>query len=137
MEYWPFDKICISNIYKFQLYYHEKGYIINYVISSTWKSMVPNIKELNDLFNLKGLYLTNIIGKTERLNLSDSPRGKEILQWLKNNNKENSIYVAIDDEIDYDIKQYIDEKHYLKTMFKTGFDDESLKKIINKINKIL
>ena len=136
MKYWPFDRNCISNIHKLQLYFHEQGYIVNYVISSTWR-IGRTIEELKDLFNLKGLYLTNIIGKTDRVRLHDSPRGKEILQWLKDNDKENSIYMVIDDDINYDIIQYIDKKHCIKTEFKNGFNNKLLKETIEKIEKLL
>ena len=96
---------------------------------------VIDIKELNSLFNMKGLYLTNIIGKTKGLKMSDSPRGKEILQWLSDNNKENSIYFIIDDDIDYDIIQHIDKKHCIKTYFKDGFTNELKKELINRVIK--
>ncbi len=137
MSHWPFDRNCISNIHKFQLELHEQGHIVNYVISSTWKSM-GTIEELKDLFNMKGLYLTKIIGKTSRVKMSeqvrsDSPRGKEILQWLKDNNKEDSTFIVIDDDIDYDIIQYIEEKHCIKTEFKDGFTDGKRNELLNKL----
>lgn len=129
---WPFDRRCISNIHKLQLFFHEKGKIVNYVISSSWR-LSRSLEELQELFVLKGLHLTNIIGKTKYL---DATRGKEILTWLEDN-KKTSPYLVIDDDIMYDIFEDISEGFTIETKFKDGFTNKLLEEAIEKIEKQL
>lgn len=127
---WPFDRDCIFNIHKFQLTLHEQGYIVNYVICSSWR-IGRTIEELQDLFILKGLHLTKIIGRTG----NEETRGEEILAWRKEF-KNDSKFLIIDDEAYYDIIQHIDEKHIIEPKFQDGFTKELMEKAFEKIEKL-
>ena len=129
MDDWPFDTSCTYNIHILQRSF--KNTKVVYVISSSWRTG-RTIQELYDLFKLKGLNLNEIIGKTtsERMN-----RGQQILQYIK----EHKIgpFLVIDDEINFDIKQHIEDKFTINTSFKTGFDSHALNQAINKAEKQL
>jgi len=134
MNYWPFDSDCCSAIHELQLKYRRLGYDVRYVISSSWRTG-RTIEEMDKLFILKGLVIDTMVGKTPRLD----KRGQEINQWLKENDALNVPFIVIDDECDFDIKQYIDEKHLINTKGYYGFDKlkqkEAYDKIDSQINK--
>ena len=56
-------------------------------------------------------------------------RGKQIMVWIKENLTPEDKFVVVDDEA-FDIKDYIPEKQFIKTEFKTGLLLEHCKKIL-------
>lgn len=115
---------------------------IKIVISSTWRMLFDNYSYIEEMFcdifkqydyqKRKNKYNDLVIGRTKSFDY----RGMEILQWLKDNehlNIEN--YVVIDDEVDYDIKEYIDKKHYVQTDNKVGLTNYDVYMIKNKLTR--
>ena len=113
---------------------------IKIVISSTWRILFDSYSYIEEMFcdifkqydyqKRKNKYNDLVIGRTKSFDF----RGLEILQWLKDNkhlNIEN--YVVIDDEVDYDIKEYIDKKHYVQTDSKVGLTNYDVYMIKNKL----
>ena len=80
----------------------------------------------------KNKYTNLVIGRTK----SFGDRGLEILQWLEDNNVMNiSNYVIVDDEVDYDIKQYINKENYVQTDSKVGLTNYDVYMIKNKLTR--
>jgi len=73
------------------------------VISSTWRKYDSHCARIRSMFSKYGFPDNIIISSTPRH--ADGIRGKEILQWLKENPVDK--YVVLDDE-SFDIKDYTD-----------------------------
>lgn len=123
---WPFCQKACANIHKLQRSF--LGYKVVYVISSTWRKGF-DLKELEQVFVYKGLLLNEIIGRTD----SFGERGKEILKWLEDNNEQDTPYIVIDDECEYDIIPHIQKENCVQTTFSKGFDGHKVKEAINKV----
>lgn len=115
---------------------------IKIVISSTWRMLFDNYSYIEEMFcdifkqydyqKRKNKYNDLVIGRTKSFDY----RGMEILQWLKDNehlNIEN--YIVIDDEVDYDIKEYINKEHYVQTDNKVGLTNYDIYMIKNKLTR--
>ena len=129
MKYWPFDQEAVSNLHYFQRYFRERGNEVKYVISSSWRTG-RKVDEINKLFMLKGLHLTEIIDKTGH---KPKERGEQINKWRKDNRCKTKPFIVIDDECSYDIEQHIEDKYLIKTTFNTGFDFSRMNEAIHKI----
>lgn len=115
---------------------------VKIVISSTWRMLFDSYSYIEEMFcdifkqydyqKRKNKYNDLVIGRTKSFDY----RGMEILQWLNDNDDlgiEN--YVVIDDEVDYDIKEYIDKKHYVQTDNKVGLTNYDVYMIKNKLTR--
>jgi len=85
------DMKCLALVKKLCTKYNAK-----IIVSSTWR-VGSTTKELDKLLYESGLIKDTVIGKTTFAKFNDH-RGKEILDWMKENNYTGE-YVAIDDEI--------------------------------------
>lgn len=133
MSDWPFDVNCISNIHNLQKYFGSLGYVVKYVISSSWRTG-RSVKDLKDVFTIKGLHLNKIVGKTKHR--KDRKRGLEINDYIKDNNITEA-FLVIDDECSYDIEQYVDDKNIINTPFSTGFNYSKLLEAKHKIQWLI
>lgn len=115
---------------------------IKIVISSSWRILFDSYRYIEEMFcnifkeysyqKRKNKYNDLVIGRTK--NFGD--RGLEILQWLNDNSELNiENYVVIDDEVDYDVKEYIDKKHYVQTDNKIGLTNYDVYMIKNKLTR--
>lgn len=113
---------------------------IKIVISSSWRILFDSYSYIEEMFcdifkeysyqKRKHKYENLVIGRTK----SFGDRGLEILQWLNDNSELNiTNYIVVDDEIDYDIKQYINKEHYIHTDNKIGLTNYDVYMIKNKL----
>jgi len=105
------------------------------VISSTWRT--EGLVHLKDLLKSAGVK-AEVIGLTKHIyspfHDEGSPRGLEILQWIKDNEYKGE-YVVVDDEIS-DISPHINEANILHTgrnaFSKGGLKIKDVEKYINR-----
>jgi hypothetical protein len=106
----------------------EKEYNDGLVISSTWRSNLPNaIKTLKN----NGLIYDKVIDRTP---LSDPiQRGKQISDYLSD--KENFDFVIIDDEM-FDFKKYFKREKIIKcNMFNESLNFNMVESFLRKTHK--
>ncbi len=104
-----------------------KKFDLYIVIISAWKIIDEEYALLKNIF-LK--YDLHILDRTKNYG---SKRGREINEWINNNNVKK--YVVLDNEIFEDYKQYNILDHLVKTNF---YDDRALKYThLNQIKKIM
>lgn len=112
------------------------------VISSSWRILFEDYSYIEEMFcdifkeysyqKRKNQYTNLVIERTK----SFGDRGLEILQWLDDNSELNiTNYIVVDDEVDYDIKEYIDKKHYVQTDNKVGLTNYDVYMIKSKLMK--
>lgn len=120
-----FNSRCVKNINKLcDLYENTK-----IVVTSMWR-LGKSLDQLKELLTSQGI-TSEVIGKTEDHfgdGSQDMPRGKEILEWLNNNNYTGP-YLVVDDEIG-DILEHIPTENILWVedgLFRRGFTEERLR----------
>jgi len=109
-----FDPKCVAVLNSFC-----KKHKAKIVMSSTWR-ILKNQAQLKRLLKKEGVE-AKLIGSTDWGVYTD--RGKEIQQWIKNNDY-NGDYVIIDDEI-FDIKDFISKEKIIHV--EHGFEQGGLK----------
>jgi len=73
------------------------------VISSSWRKIIKNVDEWNEIFKNLNLYHINVIGLTP--SSQNGFRGREINEWLEEN-KNTKSYIVIDDDSDFFPNQF-------------------------------
>ncbi len=130
---WPFDRNCIKNFHTLQRKLYEMDLEPCVVISSSWRmgfdcSGKREKNSIEDIFILKGLHISNIVGRTKRF----GERGKEILAFIEDN-KLDVPFVSIDDENKYDVVEHLGEERCVDTTFKKGFTEKHVTETIEKL----
>ncbi|PKK95937.1 MAG: hypothetical protein CVV59_01110 [Tenericutes bacterium HGW-Tenericutes-4] len=107
----------------------KQNYEVVLVVSSSKRSdMKKTIQQL------KNNNLT-CVTKIDRTSLSlDTPRGEEILDYLKNK-QDNKNYCIIDDEIE-DIKPYVNKERIIKTSDQNALHKQQVVKFLKKIEHL-
>lgn len=122
----PHDHLDPTAIKRFNRIIQETGAVI--VISSTWRMgrTVEELQELLGMHRLKG----QIVGKTPHFGFAGGVRGEEILDWLKQVNEQDAVFIAIDDDA-YDMDPVKDK--LVQTDNQVGIQDYDVEKAIKMI----
>lgn len=126
----PFDPECLQHLMILIQYIEQKGYIVEIILSSTWRLNDDDFRIVNSRLGEYGLMLR---GKTPYIH---SCRGKEIQKFIDDHMKP-CYYIVLDDDVK-DIIPYHDvEKYVINTTFKNGFNSLKLIEAINKFNNYI
>ena len=123
----PFDPNNLKNLYLLVNYLQMEGYIVQIILSSTWRLNEIDYHIVDSRLAEYGLSLYD---KTKQLS---SKRGIEIQDFINNHNKP-CYYFILDDDI-FDIKDLHPDQYVIRTSFKTGLDNTKLLECIHKFNK--
>lgn len=122
MNHVPFDPKCLNNLMILCQTLEKAGYDVQIILSSTWRLHEVDYEIVNARLAEYGLTLKD---KTDYLS---SNRGKEIEKYLLHNNIYRDFIILDDDK--FDIEELYKD-NLINTSFKTGFNEEALKKAIN------
>ena len=129
---YPFNPNSLNNLMLLNKELQHKQYAMRIVLSSTWREDKISKAIVESRLAEYGMVLYDKIPESERLPLDklNSHRSFEIKEWLeKHQNPLN--YLVLDD--DSDIIDNFEEKHYINTDARYGFNGEKLQEAIAKI----
>lgn len=121
MNHTPFDPNCLENLMILVQTIERNNYIVQIILSSTWRLSEIDYEIVNARLAEYGLRLE---GKTPRI---EQQRGLEIKEFLKDKNYLN--YIILDDE-SFDILQY-HSSHLVTTNPVTGLDKDNIQECLN------
>lgn len=129
---YPFNPNSLNNLMLLNKELLHKQYAMRIILSSTWREDKISKAIVESRLAEYGMMIFDITPGLERLPLDklNSHRSFEIKKWLETHQNPQN-YLVLDD--DSDIINNFEQKHYINTNARYGFNDEKLQEAIGKI----
>jgi hypothetical protein len=119
------DPVLVSN-YRLLLRFLPED--VKIVLSSSWRVGRNTLEEVKEMFDIRGVDSSRVIGCTPWLHLSGSTRGLEIQAWL-DEHPEVTDFVILDDDSDMG---KLRKKHLFKTEWYVGLTLPIVDKVLHR-----